>query len=387
MTLDASASDTTSSTSSQLRPATVRGYGLDDVVAADTALSDVDGERGRLIVRGHPIEALAGQVSFEAMLALLLDGELPTPAHERELSAALGRARVAAHQRLPTLDAALALDDAMEALRAGVATLPSKGEEREIALRLAANIAVLAAAWHRRRQQLPLLAPDPNLTHAADLVRLLGAPSSPSLARALDAYLVTVADHGLNASTFAARVVASTASDTVSAVTAAIAALKGKLHGGAPGPVLDLLDQIGTPENARPTLNALLAAGERIMGMGHRVYRTRDPRAEVLERATLALGDGPHEQRVRLARSVERCATELLAARHPERKLCANVEFFTAVLLEAVGVPRALFSAIFAAGRCAGWCAHIAEQRATGRIVRPRSRYVGVPATGVAPAG
>jgi citrate synthase len=361
-----------------------QGFGLDEVVAADTALSDVDGVRGRLVLRGYPIEELAGTVSFEATFGLLWEGRLPDAAAERSLRSALGRTRLEAHHELAQLGSALKLDDPMAALRAAIATQTTAGDERATALRLTGSIAVFVGAWHRLHSGQPAVIPEPTLSHAADLLRLIGAEATPALAAALDAYLVTVADHGLNASTFAARVVASTASDTVSAVTAAIGALKGKLHGGAPGPVLDLLDRIGTAENAERTLRQVLDSGERIMGMGHRVYRTRDPRAEVLERATLGLGPGPHAARVALARNVERTATELLAAKSPDRKLCANVEFFTAVLLEAVGIPRELFSAVFAAGRVAGWCAHIAEQRATGRIVRPSSRYVGPP-TAVTP--
>jgi citrate synthase len=182
-----------------------------------------------------------------------------------------------------------------------------------------------------------------------------------------------VSDHGLNASTFAARVVASTASDTVSAVVAALGALKGKLHGGAPGPVLDMLDAIDEPARARAWLEAALARGERIMGMGHRVYRVRDPRAFVLERAVAKLAPNP---RLLLARAVEREARALLSARHPNRPLEANVEFYTAVLLEAVGLPRTTFTPTFAVGRTAGWCAHVAEQRRVGKLIRPRSAYV-----------
>jgi citrate synthase len=206
-------------------------------------------------------------------------------------------------------------------------------------------------------------------------------------ARGLDAYLVTVVDHGLNASTFTARVVASTASDTVSSVVAAIGALKGPLHGGAPGPVLDMLDGAARLGTERAWLLAEIAAGRRIMGRGHRVYRVRDPRAAVLERAVERLdrelaasggADAEHtRQRLAAARAMERAAEAVLAERHPERQLRANVEFYTAVLLEAVGIPRELFSAVFAVGRSAGWLAHIEEQRRTGRLIRPQSRYVG----------
>jgi citrate synthase len=179
-----------------------------------------------------------------------------------------------------------------------------------------------------------------------------------------------------------ARVVASTGSDLVSAVVAGIGALKGPLHGGAPGPVLDMLDDIGSAGRARSWLVEQIAAGRRIMGMGHRVYRVRDPRAAALERAAARLEEsGAAGERLRLARTVERDAEALLAERHPERKLRANVEFYTAVLLEAIGIPRPLFSPTFAVSRVAGWCAHHEEQRRRGRLMRPLSRYVG-PAVG-----
>jgi len=351
--------------------------GLDDVVFAQTELSDVAGERGELSIRGYPIAELAGHVSFEAMCGLLWDGALPDAAREAELLKALGLARVRAHgSRSRWLEPALALGDPMDALRAAMALQPSDGEPLHQRFDIVARVAVLLAAFERRRRAEPLLEPDADASHAMDLLHLLGAADAER-ARALDAYLVTVAEHGMNASTFTARVVASTESDMVSAVTAALGALKGKLHGGAPGPVLDMLDAIGSEERALPYLKGELSAGRRIMGMGHRVYRVRDPRAEVLERATRALPEGPHTARVKLALAVERLATELLAERQPGRKLCANVEFFTAVLLEAVGIPRALFTVTFAAARVAGYCAHINEQRQSGRIVRPASRYVG----------
>ena len=382
-----------------------RAFGLDQVIVAETELSDVDGAAGVLTVRGHSIEELAGKISFEAMLALLWHGELPGRKEERALARKLGLARLDAHRRLPELGAALALADPMEALRASIGSLPSEGESasvpvptREVAqgaeeraeeraededaharasIRVTAAMPVFAGAWLAKRTGRAPLPPDPAAAHSKDALRLLGAGSDAARAAALETYLCTVADHGLNASTFTARVVASTDSDTISAVVAAVGALKGKLHGGAPGPVLDLLDAVGSVGRARATLEAELAAGRRIMGMGHRVYRTRDPRAAVLERATLELDAVLHAERLALAHAVEREAEALLAARHPERSLKANVEFFTAVLLEAIGLPRELFTAVFAIGRVVGWCAHIDEQRRTGRIIRPSSRYVG----------
>ena len=275
----------------------------------------------------------------------------------------------------------------MDALRASVAHLGVRPGEEPLAeaVRIVAAVAVFAAAWSRG--QAPVR-PDARLATCRRLPPHGRWPRArrPRDVAALDAYLVTVIDHGMNASTFAARVVASTASDTVSAVVAAIGALKGKLHGGAPGPVLDMLDAIGEPEGARAWVTAALARGERIMGMGHRVYRVRDPRAFVLERAIADLeaasdGTSPIGRRLRLARAVEKEAETQLAARHPDRPLKANVEFYTAVLLEAVGLPRTLFTPTFASSRAAGWCAHVEEQRRHGRLIRPKSRY-----TNAAPA-
>jgi citrate synthase len=207
---------------------------------------------------------------------------------------------------------------------------------------------------------------------------ILGEAPDAGRSAALDAYLVTVSDHGMNASTFTARVVASTGADTVSAVVAAIGALKGPLHGGAPGPVLDMLDAIGFPGDAVAWLEREVGAGRRIMGMGHRIYRVRDPRAKVLEEAILGLErSGLSTPRLVLARAVERAAVGVLRARHPERPLLANVEFYTAVLLDSLGLDRALFTPMFAVARVAGWCAHVTEQRDHGRLIRPASRYSG----------
>jgi citrate synthase len=378
--------------------------GLEGVVAAETELSHVDGHAGVLILRGHSVEQLAPRASVEDVCHLFWHGKLPGAfdrdiapalrggAFDRDIAPALrggalerkrmqvrlyeGRAR--AYALLPTLGDALDAPNAMDALRAATAHLSEDAHEDVPAL-LTGALAVFTAAHHRRTTGKEPLAPNPDLAHAADFLAMLhGSAPDPVLVRALDTYLVTICDHGMNASTFAARVVASTASDMVSAVVAAIGALKGPLHGGAPGPVLDMLDAIGEPEHAEAWLRAELAAGRRIMGMGHRVYRVRDPRAAVLERAVRELAGHAHEHgRLTLARAVEDKATEVLDASHPDRKLRANVEFFTAVLLEAVGLDRRLFTATFAVGRVVGWCGHVLEQRSKGRLIRPSSRYVG----------
>jgi citrate synthase len=350
--------------------------GLEGVVVAETRLSDVDGDRGRLVIAGHEVEDLAGTRTFEEVCGLLWGA----PAGEVRQRVGEGRSR--AFELLPTLGDALALPSGMDALRAGLAHLTGGAEEARDWLSDAAVLtgatAVLAASWLRTRAGGKPTPPDPGRGHAEDFLRMaLATEPDAQRARALDAYLVTVSDHGMNASTFAARVVASTASDMVSAVVAAVGALKGPLHGGAPGPVLDMLDAVGTPGRARAWIDAELDAGRRIMGMGHRVYRVRDPRAAVFERQIERLARSEAGDRLALARAVEGAAEDALRARHPDRPLRANVEFFTAVLLEAVGLPRAAFSPTFAVGRVAGWCAHYVEQRENGRLIRPASRYVG----------
>jgi citrate synthase len=259
-------------------------------------------------------------------------------------------------------------------MRLLLAALPEAGEGH--AALAVGGSAVAAAMAVRGAGGLPPVAPDPSAGHAADLLRMLrGAPVDPGEAGGLDTYLVTVIDHGLNASTFAARVVASTEAGLLSSVVAGLCALKGPLHGGAPGPVLDMLDAIGTAENAEGWLDDAIARGERLMGFGHRIYRVRDPRADVLKAAAGRL-KGRHN-RIALAEAVEAAALKVLERRKPGRRLDTNVEFYTALLLEALGVPRAGFTPLFAAGRAAGWAAHAIEQERTGRIIRPQSRYVG----------
>jgi citrate synthase len=200
----------------------------------------------------------------------------------------------------------------------------------------------------------------------------------PELVRGLDVYLATVADHGLNASTFTARVIASTGSDFASAITGAVGALKGPLHGGAPGPALDMVFEIGTADRAEPVLRAKLARGERLMGFGHRVYKVRDPRADVLSAAAARMFARAGDSKLyELARAVETTALRVLEELKPGRRLQTNVEFYTALLLHGLGLDTVLFTPTFAIGRVAGWTAHCFEQRAGGRLIRPQSVYVG----------
>jgi citrate synthase len=208
---------------------------------------------------------------------------------------------------------------------------------------------------------------------------LEGREPDPARIDGLNAYLVAVAEHGLNASTFTARVVASTNSDMVSALTAAIGALKGPAHGGVPGPVLKMLTEIGTPERAEAYIRSELQQGRRIMGFGHRVYKVRDPRADALKKAVKVLGAGSNvlPGRLAYAEAVEQAALDILKERKPNRSLQTNVEFYTALLLEALAFPPSAFTCVFAMGRVSGWIAHAREQVAGGRLIRPQSRYVG----------
>jgi citrate synthase len=349
--------------------------GLEDVVAAETVLSDVDGLAGRLIIRGQPLEALAGRFGYEDVLSLLWDGFFPDlPA---DLRRPLADARARVFEMLGHKLALVADHPAFDAMRALMGLLPDD-TDLDSALLLAAAPGVLLPALLRMRAGNAALAPDTSLAHATDTLRMMsGAAPRPELAQALDAYLVTVADHGLNASTFAARVVASTEAGLTSAVVAALGALKGPLHGGAPGPVLDMLDAVSEPSNAEHWIGAELARGERLMGFGHRIYRVRDPRADALKAALARTGSASDSNRLVLAATVEATALRLLKQHKPDRPLDTNVEFYTALLLEAVGFPRDTFTAVFAAGRVGGWIAHAKEQAATGRLIRPKSRYVG----------
>jgi citrate synthase len=277
------------------------------------------------------------------------------------------------------LDATLKGLGPIEAIRALTARLPD-GDDLAVALRLIAAPAVFTPAVTRARQGLPPIAPDPSLSHAADILRMVkGGPATAAEVAGLDAYLVTVCDHGLNASTFAARVIASTRAGLTSAVVGGISALKGPLHGGAPGPVVEMLDEIGQPERARAWIEAALDRGDRLMGFGHRIYRVRDPRADALKRAVKVLGVGSNvlPGRLAFAEAVEDAALAILKARKPDRSLQTNVEFYTALLLEALAFPPEAFTCVFAMGRVAGWIAHAREQLAGGRLIRPQSRYVG----------
>ena len=349
--------------------------GLDGIIAADTLMSEVDGEAGRLIVRGHAIEDLASRTGFEGVAALLWTDFAQGGGDEGAVRQGLATARVRAFAEVPKLIAAAKGLTPVEGLRVGLGML-ADSEPMPHHYLVCGALPVFLAALLRATEGKAALAPDPALITAQDLLRMLrGRRADPAFEKGLDTYLATVADHGFNASTFTARVVASTRSGLISSVLAALCALKGPLHGGAPGPVLDMFDEIGTPERAGAWLDDAFAKGARLMGFGHRIYKVRDPRADVLKNtvATLPQTAG----RLAFAVEVERSAIAALRKHKPGQRLDTNVEFYTALLLEALEVPRSAFTALFAVGRAAGWCAHIFEQEKGGRLIRPQSNYVG----------
>jgi citrate synthase len=356
---------------------TAMSDGLENVVAADTVLSEVDGQAGRLIIRGRSLDELAGRTTYEQVTHLLWEGffdNLPA-----DLAPALAAARMEVFAEVSALDTGLLDRTPIEGMRALTARL-ADGDDLNVALRLVAAPAVFTAAVVRAQAGEAPVRPDLALGHAADTLRMLrGKPATRAEVDALDTYLVTVSDHGLNASTFAARVIASTRAGLTSAVLGGISALKGPLHGGAPGPIIDMLDAIGRPENARAWIEAALDRGDRLMGFGHRVYRVRDPRADALKSAVRKLTEGSNTMpgRLAFAEAVETAALAILKARKPDRSLQTNVEFYTALLLEALAYPPSAFTCVFATGRVCGWIAHAREQLAGGRLIRPQSRYVG----------
>ncbi|WP_084422110.1 citrate synthase/methylcitrate synthase [Henriciella litoralis] len=346
--------------------------GLENVVAAETVLSDVDGKAGRLIIRGWPVEELSARFGFEAALHMLWQPFFPELGSVADVQAQLGKARAAAFEHVGSIVGGQGI---LSSLRTGWSLLQDD-ESLEAAIALPAAAGVFLASAVRAARGLQPIAPDPDLPHAADVLRMMrGEAASPAEVKAFEAYLVTVSDHGLNASTFAARVIASTRAGLVSAALGGVSALKGPLHGGAPGPVLDMLDEIGEPSRAEAWIDAALARKARLMGFGHRVYRVRDPRADALKAAVARLPGTTG--RIEFAEHIETAVLGKLAAKYPDRALETNVEFYTAILLEALEIPREAFTAVFAQGRCLGWVAHAREQIDEGRLVRPKSIYTG----------
>ena len=354
--------------------------GLDGVVVAATAISHVFGNEGRLVYRGYDINELAGKASFEEVCFLLWKGHLPNRAELDALRAEMSAQRALPDAVLETIKAMPASTDPMDDLRTGAsaigAALPISGKATyDQAVALTARFPTIVAAFDRLRKGKQPIAPRADLGHAANYLYMLTGEVPPeNHVKSLDTYLVLLADHSMNASTFTARVIASTESDICSAVVGGIGALKGPLHGGAPALVMDMLDAIGSAENIKPWINNALDEHHKLMGFGHRVYKTTDPRAEIL-RAMARQSSTPAF--FALARGTEEYALAELHRRKSEQRLYTNVEFYSAAVLNSVGLDRDLFPTTFAISRVGGWTAHVLEQMVGNRLIRPQSEYAG----------
>jgi citrate synthase len=361
--------------------------GLADVVAASTALSDIDGQAGRLFYRGYDIHQLAGEANFEEIAYLLQRGTAPTPAELDSYRAELAAGRTLGQLVSSTLAEISAAQSPMEALRSLVSLASADDPDKDSnapaanaakAARLTAQQPFLVAAYHAARQGREYPPPDPGLCLAANfLLQLRGSAPAERDAEILDTCLVLHADHTMNASTFAARVCAATLSDMHSAVVAALGTLKGPLHGGANEQVMRGLEEIRAAASADPVaevaavIRERLGAGQKIMGFGHRVYKTEDPRATHLRQmsAELAAASGD-DTYYRMSRQME----ETVFA---EKGLYPNVDFYAATVYHYLGIPTDLFTPVFSVSRMAGWTAHVMEQHADNRLIRPDSEYIG----------
>jgi citrate synthase len=351
--------------------------GLEGLVAAETVLSHSDGAQGILWVRGHTLAELVAGFGYEGAVALLWEGFAGDGLYRDKIGAQFGAAREVAFANLEQWIDRAGSRTIVEAVRLGLANLPDTAEPATIL----ATLPVAIGAVLRQRQGLPPLAPDPALTTAADLLRMVhGHPVEPAMTEALDTYWTALIDNGLNTSAFTARVIASSRASLASAALGAYCAFTGPLHGGAPGPTLDMLDDAAASGDVAAWAERKLAAGERLMGFGHRVFKGGDPRAFILRDALRRLGNrlGPAAGRLAFAAEVEQAVAEAFARLKPGRPaLQPNVEINAALLLDAVGLPRAAFMPVFAVARCAGWLAHAMEQQREGRLIRPSSAYIG----------
>lgn len=372
--------------------------GLEGIVVGSTVLSNVEGQIGRLTYRGYDIDDLAPNANFEEVAHLLLLGHLPNlselESFRRELVSqrALPAPLLSAMQSVPKTAWPM---DVLRTIVSGLALFVPVNENGEhvsdvhSAIDLIAKMPTILAAWERIRTGNQPIEPRSDLSHAANFLYMrTGKVPSAVEERAVDMYLVLLADHSYNASTFSARVTASTRADIYAAVTAALATLTGDLHGGAANAAYRNMVKIGTPEKAERFVRDELAAGHRIMGMGHREYRVRDPRAkhleEIAKRLSLHVGNSKWYP---IARELENQSQRILAEEKPDRKIYANVDFYSAPLFADLGIPGDEFTCVFACGRVAGWSAHIIEQLHDNRLIRPQAAYSGPPPGPFVPIG
>jgi citrate synthase len=364
--------------------------GLAGVIVAETEVGDVRGQEGFYHYRQYSAVELAEKRSLEDVWYLMFEGTLPDRAELDAFRRQVNELRQLPDEVAAVLPAIAAAGDRFEplaALRTAVSQVGaaldfqpsldiSHEELKQNAMRVCAITPTLIMALYRLRQGHEPIAPHPDLGYAANyLYMLTGEAPDPEYARAIEQYQITTVDHGFNASTFTARVITSTGADLAASVVGAIGALSGPLHGGAPSRALDMLDAIGTPDKTEPWVRNAVESGDRIMGFGHRVYKTDDPRSVLLRSVAKRLG-GPMAD---FAEQVEQTVIDVLAELKPGRDLYTNVEFYAGVVMDRCGLPRELFTPTFASSRVIGWCANLLEQAADNRIIRPSAKYVGPP--------
>lgn len=355
---------------------TTQSKGLEDVIAGQSSICFIDGKEGRLLYRGYDIKDLSKFSSYEETTFLLWYGKLPTEDELSNFSSKLASKRSLQTEILSILRNMPKNVDSMDALRVLVASLglfddPLLSNEERAAL-IAAKMATIVAAIHRYKHDLEIIEPNASLSYASNFLYMLtGEKPSNEDSKIMDVLLILHADHEFNASTFTARVIASTLSDIYSAVTGAVGALKGPLHGGANEKVVEMTKEIGSPENAEKYILSKLASKQKIMGFGHRVYRTMDPRAQILK--DMASKFVTTDEEVKYFQ-ILKIAEEVMKR---ERNLYPNVDLYSGLALNHVGVPSYLFTPFFAVGRTPGWLAHVLEQYSDNRIIRPRAEYVG----------
>ncbi|HEY6283936.1 MAG TPA: citrate/2-methylcitrate synthase, partial [Nitrososphaerales archaeon] len=363
---------------------TTQARGLEDVVAGKSSICFIDGREGKLLYRGYDIADLAAHSTYEETTFLLWNGHLPTSNELRVFSEDLTSKRPIPPDLISILTSLPRNCDTMDALRVGVAALGIFDDpmynQQEKALSIAAKIGTVVAAIHRHKHDQELIAPRDDLSYASNLLYMVtGEEPSRDDTRLMDVLLILHADHEFNASTFTARIIASTLSDMYSAVTGAVGALKGPLHGGANEKVVEMTNEIGSPARVDSYIHSKLASKSKINGFGHRVYKTTDPRAKILK--AMAQHFARSEKEKQALEILQRTETIL----REEKNLYPNVDLFSGLALNHIGVPSYLFTPVFAVGRAPGWLAHVLEQYADNRIIRPLAEYIGPPLTPYVP--
>jgi citrate synthase len=355
---------------------TTQAKGLEDVIAGQSSVCFIDGHEGRLLYRGYDIEDLAAKSTYEETTYLLWNGHLPTTSELRSFTSELSSKRAVPKELVSILQILPKNCDAMDALRVCVAALGVFDDpiyqQQEKAVSIASKIGTIVAAIHRHKHDLGIVAPKPDLSFASNFLYMVtGKEPSSEDAKLMDVLLILHADHELNASTFTARVIASTLSDVYSAITGGVGALKGPLHGGANEKVVEMTEEIGDPAAAEAYVSSMFLHKQKISGFGHRVYKTMDPRAKILKEMDHKILQSESEKRsLAILEKVEQMMLK-------EKGLYPNVDLYSGLALNHIGIPTYLFTPVFAVGRAPGWLAHVLEQYSDNRIIRPRAEYIG----------